>query len=251
MEPENQPTNPNPQPMEKPVKKCKHMPIIIILAILAIGGIGFGGYELWQNMQKDDEIKNLQAEKGEEQKDKEKVETSEEQDNTSNEYENNSEDRKLNPIISSSKQDQIFSLANNFHIYDYDTGDTYSLYIGLKNGDISGCGLYSVVDNTSSLQRNCEIINIPGKIYKVDYLGYGQMGNPTVVFIMQNGTVNYFNLDDALASSSINVKPLEVNGFVVDAIREIEVMTVYSGYMTSALVYSDGTYEIYESLFKQ
>lgn len=53
MEPENQPTNPNPQPMEKPVKKCKHIPIIIILAILAIGGLGFGGFEFWQNIQKD------------------------------------------------------------------------------------------------------------------------------------------------------------------------------------------------------
>lgn len=62
MELQNQPTNSNLQLIVEPAKKCKHMPIIIILAILAIGGFGFGGYELWQNMQKDNEVKNLQAE---------------------------------------------------------------------------------------------------------------------------------------------------------------------------------------------
>ena len=62
MEPQNQPIDSNPQPTAEPAKKCKHTAMIVILAILAIGGIGFGGYEFWQNIQKDDEIKNLQAE---------------------------------------------------------------------------------------------------------------------------------------------------------------------------------------------
>lgn len=48
------------QVIESP-KKCKHLPIIIVLAILAVGGLGFGGFELWQNIQKDSDIKNLQA----------------------------------------------------------------------------------------------------------------------------------------------------------------------------------------------
>ena len=48
------------QNMETP--KSKLMPVVIILAVLAVVGFGFGGFELWQNMKKDDEIKNLQAE---------------------------------------------------------------------------------------------------------------------------------------------------------------------------------------------
>lgn len=68
------PSMQNQQPAIKPTKKCKHLPIIVILAIFAIGGLGFGGLELWQNMQKNDEIKKLQAEKNEE------VETSEYQE---------------------------------------------------------------------------------------------------------------------------------------------------------------------------
>lgn len=41
--------------------KCKHMPIIIILAVLAVSGLCFGGIELWQNTQKNNEIKSLQT----------------------------------------------------------------------------------------------------------------------------------------------------------------------------------------------
>ena len=41
--------------------KCKHMPIIITLAVLAISGLCFGGIELWQNTQKNSEIKSLQT----------------------------------------------------------------------------------------------------------------------------------------------------------------------------------------------
>ena len=41
--------------------KCKHMPIIITLAVLAVSGLFFGGIELWQNTQKNNEIKSLQT----------------------------------------------------------------------------------------------------------------------------------------------------------------------------------------------
>ncbi len=53
----------NPIQVAEAPKKCKHMPIIITLAILAVAGISFGGFELWQNMQKDTDIKNLQTDK--------------------------------------------------------------------------------------------------------------------------------------------------------------------------------------------
>lgn len=42
-------------------KKCKHMPIIVVLSVLVVFGIGFGGFELWQNIQKDDQIATLKA----------------------------------------------------------------------------------------------------------------------------------------------------------------------------------------------
>ena len=47
------------------VKKHSCTPVIIILAILAIGGLGFGGYEFWQNIEKDNHIALLEKEKSE------------------------------------------------------------------------------------------------------------------------------------------------------------------------------------------
>lgn len=65
MEPQNQSIGQTPQPvMEQPAKKCKNknLPLIIILTILTVGGLGFGGFELWQNTQKDSKIADLELE---------------------------------------------------------------------------------------------------------------------------------------------------------------------------------------------
>ena len=60
---ESETTNLNPTQVAESQKKCKHVPVIIVLAVLAASGIGFGGFELWQNVQKDNDINNLQADK--------------------------------------------------------------------------------------------------------------------------------------------------------------------------------------------
>ena len=46
------------QPVEtpKPEKQCKCKPTIILLTIFAVLALGFAGFELWQNIQKSDEI---------------------------------------------------------------------------------------------------------------------------------------------------------------------------------------------------
>ena len=62
-------------------KKCKHVPIIIVLAILLVGSCAFGGFELWQSMQKDSEIAKL--------KEKESTQSTTGQDNTTDSNLNN------------------------------------------------------------------------------------------------------------------------------------------------------------------
>lgn len=65
MEPQNQSIGQTSQPMtEQPIKKCKNknLPLIIALVILAVVGFGFGGFELWQNVQINDEVKELKTE---------------------------------------------------------------------------------------------------------------------------------------------------------------------------------------------
>lgn len=50
MDTENQAApEPTAQKVQSEIKKCNHVPIIIILIIFAICGFAFGGVELWQN----------------------------------------------------------------------------------------------------------------------------------------------------------------------------------------------------------
>lgn len=60
MNPQEQTTEPITQQTQSEAKNKKYIAIIVILAILTIGGFVFGGIELWQNMQKEDEIVKLQ-----------------------------------------------------------------------------------------------------------------------------------------------------------------------------------------------
>ncbi len=54
--------DPSMQPIVESGKKCKHLPIIIVLSFLLVASLGFVGYEFWQNIRQQDEISALKAE---------------------------------------------------------------------------------------------------------------------------------------------------------------------------------------------
>lgn len=241
--------------------------VTAIACIVAVCGIGFGVYGMMQSLQKDSSISDLKVQIEDSNGKITTLETDEIKvsDDSQTITINDSVARRQNPVISAISSDgdeytEVFSIPNDFHIYDYNnTYNNYSLDIILKDGNIASCELYSVSGASKTLEHKCNISGITGKIYKAGYLAHGQMGNPPVAFIMQDGTVYYFRLDDALEMTDISVKRLEVGGFVTDIIDEISVYAKRngavedeggSGYVTSALVYSDGTYETYESLFE-
>ena len=61
MDPQNQVTPVQvTQPVQQEVKKCSYLPVIIVLVILLIGSCAFGGYELWNGLQKDSQITKLE-----------------------------------------------------------------------------------------------------------------------------------------------------------------------------------------------
>lgn len=45
-------------------KKCNHVPIIVVLAILAVCGFSFGGFELYQNINNGSQACNIKCEQG-------------------------------------------------------------------------------------------------------------------------------------------------------------------------------------------
>lgn len=61
MDSQKQAIKPIAQQPQSEIKNKKYVAIIIVLAILAVGGFVFGGIELWQKMQKEDEISKLQS----------------------------------------------------------------------------------------------------------------------------------------------------------------------------------------------
>ncbi len=237
-----------------------------IACVAAICGIGFGVYGMMQSSQKDSQISDLKVQVENSNGEITTLETDKVKisDDTQTITINDSSIKKQNPVISAIDSDEydslgIFTVPSNFHIYDYSTGKNYSLRISLRDGDVVSCELYSVSDSSNTLEHKCDISGIAEKIYKIGYLAHGQMGNPPVAFIMQDGTVSYFELDEALKTTEISVKQLNVGGFVTDIIDEIYVSVKPKdaaeneggfGYVTSALVYSDGTYATYESLFE-
>lgn len=52
------------QPVMQESKNCNHIPIIIVLIVLLICSCTFGGFELWQGLQKDSEIARLKKNDG-------------------------------------------------------------------------------------------------------------------------------------------------------------------------------------------
>ena len=232
-----------------------------IACIVAVCGIGFGVYGMMQSSQKDSQISDLKTQ----------VDFNKER-NASDIDEGllitttiAPEAKSQNPIFPATTSEgdyvQTYTITKSFHIHDYDTSKNYSLRFGLRDGNIVGCELYFEESSVKSvLQHECNISGISGKIYKVGYLAHGQMGNPPIVLVMQDGTVRYFQSDDALKTVDISTEQLNVNGFVTDVFDEIGVFSKRkdageneggSGYVTSALLYSDGKYEVYESLFNK
>lgn len=90
--------NPTPTQVMESTKKCKHMPIIIVLAILAVTGIGFGGFELWQNIQKSSELDNY----------KKQIIAKDEEISKSNSQKEESDNPTVSPEQQSSSADYIY-----------------------------------------------------------------------------------------------------------------------------------------------
>ena len=245
MEPQNQPTNQNPQPMEKPVKKCKHMPIIVILAILAIGGIGFGGYELWQNMQKDSEISGLNGQ------------LNNQQGNKTEQSDNNNITSYKNPAIKSSDPNETYRLW--FETSRYFTGEDSNfktMQIGVENGAIYACRIYihSLSDdqtNGGRQESDCNITGVVGEIYDIIEFGEGQdNGNSNIGFIMVDGSVEYFPFIESMANNSFDAsKKLHIDGYVIGAKRITAGPTdpsAMGGYNSTVFILTDGNFIKYK-----
>ena len=230
---------------DKPKKNTGMILGMILLLILAIGGIGFG---IWawmdgnaQKEQLNSQISSLQQQNSELM---DKIGT-----NDGGTIVDIDDNGYKNPEIVSTEENKSYSVY-----FISSELDGHRISINVSEGSISGCHI-NKTDNSSA--GECNISGISDSIYKVVEFGSGHdNAYNNIGFIMQDGTVEYFPLSDILESSSLSSKgKVSVSGYVTDAIDGTVGISVSPdegyGYGSSIFTLSDGTFVLFdESMLK-
>ena len=205
---------------------------IILLLILALGGIGFG---VWAMMDKNNQVDKLNKQIQDLRNSTSNVTPDETEEPTTQDSFSNPVLSDINGLAYSTNYETVIG-GNNVNGFRY-------LGIGTKNGDITSCSNNGV---------SCTINGLSGKIYKVVDFGEGQdIAGFYTGFIMEDGTVKYFSLDDVDGKTSIDIAgSLKIDKKVVDII-ELGVSQDMSSYVSSVFVFSDGTYLKFDSSMLQ
>lgn len=235
----------------------------VIASIVAVCGIGFGVYGMIQSSQKDSQISDLKVQVEDSNGKITTLETDEIKvsDDSQTITISDSTVKKQNPIISATAP-MIYSINFTSGAIGYGENGEFSLSLNVRNGEVSGCSVNSIdskwvggndggiVRNTRFL-KDCSISGITGKIYKVVEIGEGHDAlYDSVAFIMEDGSVEYLSLNDALEKSDFNINgKLKIDGFVVDAftIGVGQEGASAGGYGSTIFVLADGSYVKYDT----
>lgn len=216
---------------------------MILLGILAVGGISFGVWEMLdantQKEQLNSQVSTLKQQNNELQDKLSK---------TTNTSTTDSSSTQQNPVIESDDPDEEYSLL--FDSVTNSDSNTNYISIRVKDGEIIECSIgykeYTGMNGGYTIKdgRECNITGLNGKIYKVVDFWAGHMKmNENIGFIMQDGTVQYFDFNNAVANNDFSVKKLNINGFVIDAF-DMGIGSTESpigGYVATIFVLSDGS----------
>ena len=230
-------------------KSGKGMMIAVaLLALVALGGIGFGVWAMMdgnsQTKTLNDQISSLKKTNNElmEQLSEANANADDGGDtiidiDTSNDY--------GNPVIASSNSSERYTINFGATGIALGDGNNKRISINVTEGDISGCQIY----NGNSLVSECEITGISGKIYNVINFGEGQAldENNGIGFIMTDGTVEYIPLIQAMENDDYSIKgKLNIDGYVVNAFGigvGFEISEgAYGGYVSTVFVLRDGSF---------
>lgn len=205
-----------------------------LMTVIAFCGVGFGVFGMIQSQKKDDK------------------------DTTTVTTTNTDIDDKKNPVISTTTPISYSMGFTSGVISSSEENTELSLGLIVKNGEVSECTISSVDYNDGPLTyrflNNCDINGITGKIYKVVEIGKGHDAlDHSIAFIMEDGSVEYLSLNDALTKSDFNIEgKLKLDKFVIDAINiAVSEDNVIGAGGSTIFVFSDGTYTEYdESMLK-
>ncbi len=210
---------------------------LVLLALIAAGGIGFGVWQMMQGSSKDKQIADLKTQ-------------------VANCATTNGGDEALefeNPVIESTESE---GYNISFQSGPVQGTSVDAVNIIIKDGSLAGCTLMDkeYLENGGYRGINigeCNITGLTGKVYKVVEFGAGQVNSDdSIGFIMTDGTVQYFPLYDAVNNSDFSIKgSLDIDGYVVDVVNVgvSDLERGYGGYQSSFFVLSDGSYKKYDA----
>ena len=154
--------------------------VVILLAVLLLGSLGFAGFELWQGLQKDKTIDDLEKENK----------------SLSARVETATTEKKENTIIKDIAPKQYNSGFASSKLIPSDRvfhGQDIVLDINVSNGKISACRIHGNREDGQYSSIDCTISGLSGNIYKIVEVGAGHDNtDDQVAFIMEDGTVEYF-----------------------------------------------------------
>lgn len=199
---------------------------LVLMALIAAGGVGFGVWA-WMDGNTQKDALNMQISSL-----KQQVNSLQGQlDNGGAEYNN--------PIIQSLNSDEEYRVWLSSSIVD-----GKEMRIGIKDGKIDICSIY---ETGGAFVDDCMIEGVSGDIFNVVEFGQGQdNSNSNIGFIMTDGSVYYFPFVEAMKNNEFSIKgKLNVDGFVTDAIEITAGPTepgVAGGYGSTIFILKDGTY---------
>lgn len=230
-------------------KKTGWILAIVLLLLIAAGGVGFGVWA-WMdgNTQKDQlnsQINSLQQQNGELQ---EKLANSGTIIIGSEDY--------VNPVITSADSEKTYTISFSSSRVLGGTDalgeSSQVLDISVANGKIVGCSVSTAeyhegggVSRTNS--KDCVIDGLDGDIYKIVEFGAGQDNlNDIVGFIMTNGTVYYLPLYESVQNENYSIRgKVNLPGRVVDVLAT-GVSNGVTGWNDTVFVFDDGTIVEYD-----
>ena len=143
------------QPIQQEVKKCNNLPVIIILVLLLIGSCAFGGYELWQGLQKDSQITKL--EESEKTKDLEITKLLKEKEDLQESSNTNNKETKESSPISVEEAEKILEKYLGEGIYTC-IADWSSSYQLLSNFNLQAKIAYAYESYDSNMLEKCDCV---------------------------------------------------------------------------------------------
>ena len=245
-----EPPKENTMAIGTPKKKSHTMLIgMILLAVIAAGGVGFGVWAMLDGNSRadklNDQISTLQQQNSSLLEQMGDASVLDDGDTIIN---IDTDGTYANPVIKSDNAEVFYSLGfQSSFILSQDS--IKRLSIGFVDGKVSSCNIMEEVDDDGWEKIDeCSIGGLEGNIYKIVEFGQGQSNEGDKIgFIMEDGRVAYLGLYDFALSSSANIKGyLNVGKLVTDAI-EIEVGNdVAGGYGSTVFVFNDGTFVKYD-----